>query len=121
MPNADASIRRQLQQRLESLSSAGVEYLPRVESSRPAPTADAAPGPTPAADGGSLFSTRADSAGDAPEQRRIELNLLAVRVSKCRQCSELVSTRSQTVFGVGPIDPEICFIGEAPGADEDRQ
>jgi DNA polymerase len=25
------------------------------------------------------------------------------------------------VFGVGPFSPELCFIGEAPGADEDRQ
>jgi DNA polymerase len=25
------------------------------------------------------------------------------------------------VFGVGPIDPDIAFVGEAPGADEDRQ
>jgi DNA polymerase len=23
------------------------------------------------------------------------------------------------VFGVGRVDPEICFVGEAPGADED--
>jgi DNA polymerase len=25
------------------------------------------------------------------------------------------------VFGVGPIGAELCFVGEAPGADEDRQ
>jgi DNA polymerase len=25
------------------------------------------------------------------------------------------------VFGVGKIDPEVCFVGEAPGADEDRK
>ena len=33
----------------------------------------------------------------------------------------MASTRTQTVFGVGTIDPEICFVGEAPGADEDAQ
>src|SRR5207247_3300150 len=32
---------------------------------------------------------------------------------------ELASTRTQTVFGVGKIEPELCLIGEAPGADED--
>src|SRR5262249_16448961 len=31
------------------------------------------------------------------------------------------STRTQTVFGVGKLDPDICFVGEAPGADEDAQ
>ena len=30
-------------------------------------------------------------------------------------------SRSQTVFGVGPLDPELCFVGEAPGADEDQR
>ena len=29
-------------------------------------------------------------------------------------------THAATVFGVGPLDPEVMFLGEAPGADEDR-
>jgi DNA polymerase len=33
----------------------------------------------------------------------------------------LASSRTQTVFGVGNPDAEIMFIGEAPGADEDKQ
>ena len=55
------------------------------------------------------------------EARCVELSLLAQLVAKCTRCSELALTRTQTVFGVGAIDPELCFIGEAPGADEDRQ
>jgi DNA polymerase len=39
----------------------------------------------------------------------------------CKRCPELVRNRTQTVFGVGNIDAELCFIGEAPGADEDKQ
>jgi DNA polymerase len=31
----------------------------------------------------------------------------------------LAATRTQTVFGVGRIDPDVCFIGEAPGREED--
>ena len=27
----------------------------------------------------------------------------------------------RTVFGVGPLDPELCFIGEAPAATEDSE
>lgn len=33
----------------------------------------------------------------------------------------LKETASTTVFGDGPIDSDIMIIGEAPGADEDRQ
>jgi uracil-DNA glycosylase len=50
-----------------------------------------------------------------------ELAGVAQRVAACQKCSELVSGRTQTVFGVGNPDAEIMFIGEAPGADEDRQ
>jgi len=54
-------------------------------------------------------------------QRKLELTQLAEVVAKCQRCGELCSTRTQTVFGVGPLDVEICCIGEAPGADEDKQ
>ncbi len=43
------------------------------------------------------------------------------RVAVCRLCPHLASSRTQTVFGVGNMDAELMFIGEAPGADEDRQ
>lgn len=41
-------------------------------------------------------------------------------VKTCTACSDLALRRTQTVFGVGNPQPELCFIGEAPGADEDR-
>src|SRR5579863_10688226 len=37
-----------------------------------------------------------------------------------RRC-ELSRSRTQTVFGVGNTQAELMVIGEAPGADEDRQ
>jgi DNA polymerase len=46
---------------------------------------------------------------------------LRQQVAICTQCPHLVSARTQTVFGVGNPDAELMFIGEAPGADEDRQ
>jgi DNA polymerase len=45
---------------------------------------------------------------------------LQARVANCKKC-ELHKTRSQTVFGVGNPDADLLIIGEAPGADEDRQ
>ena len=45
---------------------------------------------------------------------------LQQRVANCTACG-LHSTRTQTVFGVGNINAQWMVIGEAPGADEDRQ
>lgn len=47
-------------------------------------------------------------------------SVLAQTVSRCTQC-KLHSTRTQTVFGVGNRRAAWLFVGEAPGADEDRQ
>lgn len=46
---------------------------------------------------------------------------LQARVAACQACPELVANRSQTVFGVGNPEAGLLVIGEAPGADEDRQ
>jgi DNA polymerase len=45
---------------------------------------------------------------------------LAAAVRACTRCA-LHRGRTQTVFGVGRRDAELLVIGEAPGADEDRQ
>jgi DNA polymerase len=45
---------------------------------------------------------------------------LRAMVSACTRCS-LHATRTQTVFGVGNRSAKWMFIGEAPGAEEDRQ
>ena len=38
----------------------------------------------------------------------------------CRECS-LWETRTNVVFGVGPQDAEVMFVGEGPGENEDLQ
>ena len=45
---------------------------------------------------------------------------LAQQVANCQLC-ELHATRKQAVFGVGNQQADWLIIGEAPGADEDRQ
>lgn len=42
------------------------------------------------------------------------------QVAACTKCG-LEKTRTQTVFGVGNRRARWLFVGEAPGADEDRQ
>jgi uracil-DNA glycosylase family 4 len=47
-------------------------------------------------------------------------NALAAAVRDCTRCG-LHKSRTQTVFGVGNVHADLLVIGEAPGADEDRQ
>jgi uracil-DNA glycosylase len=37
----------------------------------------------------------------------------------CLRCPHLARSRTQVVFGVGNLEAELMFVGEAPGADED--
>jgi uracil-DNA glycosylase len=50
----------------------------------------------------------------------VDWETLRVAVSTCTKCA-LHSGRTQTVFGVGAERAEWLVIGEAPGAEEDRQ
>ena len=45
-----------------------------------------------------------------------ELEESIINCNKCKLCK----TRQNIVFGVGNKNPKIMFIGEGPGADEDR-
>jgi DNA polymerase len=54
------------------------------------------------------------------EQRRELLVSLYKEVSNCSKCP-LHETRAKTVFGAGNANAELMFVGEAPGAEEDRQ
>ena len=48
------------------------------------------------------------------------LKEIAGRVAACTRCP-LHKTRTRTVPGQGATQPDIMFIGEGPGADEDQQ
>lgn len=50
----------------------------------------------------------------------LDWDALDREVRSCQRCS-LHATRTQTVFGVGCHSASWFFVGEAPGADEDRQ
>jgi len=77
----------------EYLKSIGVEY---VEKSKPC----------------LLSEVKADN--------RSGVLKLSLEVKECKAC-ELYKTRTQTVFGSGSFKAGIMFVGEAPGADEDKQ
>ena len=54
------------------------------------------------------------------DERQSRFEVLNGEVKACRKCADIVCFRQQTVFGTGPLQPTVCFMGEAPGADEDR-
>lgn len=45
---------------------------------------------------------------------------LRASAEACVKCPQLVASRSQVVFGVGDVNADLMFVGEAPGASEDR-
>jgi DNA polymerase len=121
---------RQLRQHLESLKAAGVSWLPR--GARPNPPVEAPVEAAPPATFGpeqeagmiaeaTFFNQPAAGNALTLEDRGQRLQSLCMRVGQCTRCGELAAARKNTVFGVGKIGPDLCFVGEAPGADEDEQ
>lgn len=57
----------------------------------------------------------------SPEAKAAAFTELRERALACVKCAHLASTRKNVVFGVGNINADLMFVGEAPGADEDQQ
>jgi DNA polymerase len=68
-----------------------------------------------------MTDTQRPSSTLSRDERVAGLTKAAGQVAACVRCQELADTRTQTVFGVGNPEADIMYIGEAPGADEDRQ
>jgi len=78
--------------------------------------------------GHSPFTTEGPKVSDqpvvpelSPQAKAAAFAELRQRVLPCAKCSHLASSRRNVVFGVGDINAQLMFIGEAPGADEDEQ
>jgi DNA polymerase len=56
-----------------------------------------------------------------PQAKAAAFAALRERALACVKCEHLASSRKNVAFGVGSIDAQLMFIGEAPGADEDEQ
>ena len=100
-------LREQLLRHLESLRAAGVLFIPRPRTPLAVTVAEVEP--------------EVEAVVDPLESRRVSLETLQAEVAKCDRCSELFSSRTQTVFGTGPLDAEVAFVCQAPGPDEDAQ
>jgi len=54
-------------------------------------------------------------------EKEVAIAEIRGRAMECVKCPHLASSRKNVVFGVGSVDAEIMFVGEAPGADEDQE
>lgn len=80
------------------------------------------PGPSPASPEQKSPATqrrRLIGPNEEEKARRLEA-LFQEHLSGCRKCS-LARDRNTVVFGEGSPAAELVFVGEAPGAEEDRQ
>ena len=65
---------------------------------------------------GTKKKARSISSDQKPEWVRLHEQAL-----QCTRCSELVKNRHTVVFGSGNSQADLLLVGEAPGAEEDRQ
>ncbi|HTV62034.1 MAG TPA: hypothetical protein VMH30_05635, partial [Verrucomicrobiae bacterium] len=129
-------------QRLEDLKSRGIRHVPvssetlrqlalppkpaqipvaRPQAEKPGPSI-----PAPIAEQRALLPLPGEAAPDSkpaldPAEKAAAFAALRERAMVCVKCKHLASSRKNVVFGVGNIDAELMFVGEAPGADEDTQ
>ncbi|MGD1088041.1 MAG: uracil-DNA glycosylase [Verrucomicrobiota bacterium] len=125
-------------QHLEDLKSHGVRHVavsPQTlrELAQPLKTASkitAQKNPVPASTPSakpvelSLALPGVDAPASAPldsKEKAAAFAALRERAMVCVKCAHLAASRKNVVFGVGSIDAQLMFVGEAPGADEDEQ
>jgi DNA polymerase len=112
-------VNKSLKRHVELEKLFGADFLPVAFSAAP-PAASGAPKaiepiprPTP-------------SRVSAPQKKQTEtqypeeFTTFRDQVLACTKCG-LCSSRTQVVFGVGPLGAPLMFVGEAPGQDEDLQ
>jgi len=79
----------------------------------------AAPAPVAAAKP-EISNLKIEIKSSSPE-KAAAFTALRERALACVKCPHLATSRTTVVFGVGSIDAQLMFVGEAPGADEDEQ
>lgn len=144
MAETDDRVRRAIDAirvHLRSEADFGVDAIERVQPTSPAaaptparaaPTPARAAQPTPAAEPSiapapapprprAAFVPRvpALTARLGSAESRAELDALEAEVATCTRC-KLHATRTCTVPGEGHSNPDLLFIGEGPGEEEDR-
>jgi DNA polymerase len=128
-----ASLRAYLEVQRET-GATGIPRRPRSRAEGPARAQSATSTPTPSATPISTGTPTEAPNPDAPAPRTLPepsegvphatsargLELIQAAVTACTMCG-LHAARTNTVFARGNPAAPLCFVGEAPGADEDAQ
>ena len=121
-----------LQNYLAQLAARGVTHVPLNDSARSKLTAFKSAPPqkkatiepavkVPAVAPDPPVKSKPASDSITPESRRDELARLALQAENCERARQLGTLRDIMVFATGSPEAEILFIGEAPGAEEEKQ
>jgi DNA polymerase len=111
--NERGEILERIRGALVELAAEGVDFLPAATSDRPQPAAPVRTEPEPSA--GSGGEARATPTTD----RAAALAAVRAELGECTRC-RLSEGRQTIVFGEGNPAADVVFVGEGPGAEEDR-
>ena len=110
------------EQGITHVPSSGKKFAKRPPASRPTPAAPATPPPAPAKAPAKppreQFAARVPA--KPPKGGKDTLESIAAEIAACQLCP-LATTRKHVVPGQGALQPDVMFVGEGPGADEDEQ
>ncbi|MCP4093942.1 MAG: uracil-DNA glycosylase [Planctomycetes bacterium] len=118
-PAPDAARRRAAAEcLLEGMVEAGLDLVPPAIATAPAVAAEApaAAAPTPSVAAAAVVEA---PTATVPQAENPDLAVIAASIAQCSNCV-LAEQRTQTVPGEGHPQARLMFVGEGPGADEDR-
>ncbi len=75
---------------------------------------------TPSSQSNDISAEQSDLFGSVDKKKFETLDDIMRAVQNCQKCP-LCETRTNIVFGAGNENANLVFVGEAPGADEDKQ
>lgn len=107
-----------LRQLVELDRTCGIEFAIRPPGAPPAAAPVPAPAARPAARPPPAVTAAAVALPPLTGLAAADLAAIAERITQCRACG-LCERRTRTVPGEGSPTPELVFVGEGPGADED--
>ncbi len=119
-PQANDRVRRAIAQHAETAAMLGADAIPAY---RPAGTAPARRGPAPTAQATSAAPPpAANAARDQRDPAEVQARLddLRARYEADAPHQHFNTTFNKIVFGEGDPCARLMFVGEAPGADEDK-
>ena len=116
-------LREQALEYLLYLKEQGVTHVPASGKTLPKPSA--ARSHSPVAPSSRTSDPRSPTSDLGPRPSAIPpvpppLAPIVKEIAACQRCP-LAATRTNTVPGQGALKPDIMFVGEGPGADEDAQ